>query len=78
MRLHWTARKSNQPILKEINPEYSMERLSGETEIPVLWQPDVKSQPFGKDLILERLKAGGEVGNRMRWLNGIIDSRDMS
>ena len=64
MRVPWTVRRSNQPILKEINPEYSLERLSGETEIAILWPPDVKSRPFGKDLILERLKTGGEVGNR--------------
>ena len=41
LRVPWTARRPSQPILKEINPEYSLERLSGETEIPIHWPPDV-------------------------------------
>ena len=46
MSVPWTARKSNQSILKEINPEHS---LDAETEAPILWPPDVKSQLIGKD-----------------------------
>ena len=47
-RVPWTARRSNQSILKEINPEYSLEGNT-EAESPVLWPPDVKSQLFRKD-----------------------------
>ena len=43
----WTARRLNQSILKEINPEYSLEGL--DAEVPVLWPPDVKSGLIGKD-----------------------------
>ena len=39
----WTARRSNQSILKEISPKYSLERLYAKGEIPVLWPPDAKS-----------------------------------
>ena len=49
MRVPWTARRS---ILKEINPEYSLEELVAETEAPILWPPDPKSQLIvdaGKD-----------------------------
>ena len=48
LRVPWTARLK-QSILKEINPEYSLERLSGETEIAILWPPDVKSRLIGKE-----------------------------
>ena len=41
LRVPWTARRSNQSILKEINPEYSLERT--DTEVPILWLPDVIS-----------------------------------
>ena len=47
LRVPWTARRSNQSILKEINPEYSLE---AEAEAPLLWEPDVKSRFTGKDL----------------------------
>ena len=43
LRVPWTARKSNQSILKEISPEYSLERLAAEAETPRLWLPDMKS-----------------------------------
>ena len=49
LRVPWTTRKSNQSILKEINPEYSMEGLNLGAEAPVLWPPDVKSQLIRKD-----------------------------
>ena len=53
LRGPWTARKSNQSILKEISPEYSLEALivtgRTEAEAPILWPPDVKSRLTGKD-----------------------------
>ena len=49
MRVPWTARRSNQSILKEISPEYSLEGLLFKLEAPIFWPPDVKSQLIGKD-----------------------------
>ena len=49
MRASWTARRSNQSILKEINPEYSFRRIDAEAEAPIRWPPDAKSQLIGKD-----------------------------
>ena len=50
LRVPWTARRSNQSILKEINPEYSLEgHHDVEAETPILWPPDVKSRLIGKD-----------------------------
>ena len=49
LRALWTARRSNQSILKESNPECSLEGLDAEAETPILWPPDAKSQLLGKD-----------------------------
>ena len=50
-RIPWTARRSNQSILKEINPEYSLEYdIQTDAEAPILWLSDTKSQVIGKDL----------------------------
>ena len=49
LRVLWTTRRSNQSILKEINPEYSLEGLFAEVEASIHWLPDVKSQLIGKD-----------------------------
>ena len=50
MRVHWTSRRSNQSILKEINPEYSLiRRTDVEAEAPILWPPDAKSRLIRKD-----------------------------
>ena len=49
LRVPLTARRSNQSILKEINPEYSLEGLDDEAEALILWPPDVKSRLIGKD-----------------------------
>ena len=43
LRVHWTARRSNQSILKEISPEYSLEGAAAKAETPILWPPDVKN-----------------------------------
>ena len=48
-RVPWTTRRSKQSILKELNPDYSLEGLMLETKAPVLWPPDAKSQFIGKD-----------------------------
>ena len=73
LRVPWTARRSNQSILKEISPEYSLEGLI------------LKLAPWCEELThlkspwsWERLKVGGEGENGMRWLDGITDSMDMS
>jgi len=49
LRGHWTGRRSNQSILREINSEYSLEGLTPEAEAPTFWPPDVSSQLTGKD-----------------------------
>ena len=49
MRVPWTARRSNQSILKEINPEYSLEGLVLKLKLQILWPPDEKSQLVEKD-----------------------------
>ena len=46
------ARRSNQSVLKEISPEYSLEKTDAEAEAPILWPPDAKSQLIGKILML--------------------------
>ena len=74
MRVPWTARRSNQSVLKEIKPEYSLEGL-----MLKLRPPDVKSRLTGKDLILGKIKGRRRrERQRMRWLNGITDSMNMS
>ena len=61
LRVPWTERRSNQSILKRLNPEYSLEGLM--LKFPIFWLPYVKSPLIGKDPG-ERLRAGGERGDR--------------
>ena len=49
LRFPWTARRSNQSILKEISPQYPLEGLMLNTEAPIVWPPDVKNRLIGKD-----------------------------
>ena len=80
LRVPWTARRSNQSILKEINPEYSLEGLtSAETEAPILWPPEAKSwDSFEKTLMLGKIEGRRRRGQqRMRWLDGITNLIDM-
>ena len=74
MRVPWTPRRSNQSSLKEISPECSLERLMLEAETPILWPSD----SFEKTLMLGKIGGGRRRGQRMRWLDGITDSMDMS
>ena len=61
MRVPWTTRRSSQSILKEINPEYSLEGLMLKAEAPILWPPDAKSRLIRKDS-----DAGKDQGRRRR------------
>ena len=79
LRVPWTARRSDQSILKEISPEYSLEGLMLKLKLQyfghLMWRID----SFQKTLMLgniERRRRGGR--QRMRWLDGITDSMDMS
>ena len=54
MRVPWTARRSNQSILQEINPGIFIGRTDAEAEAPILWPPDAKSQLIGRDLDAEK------------------------
>jgi len=79
LRVPWTPRRSNQSILKEINPEYSLEGLTAEAEAPILWPPNVKRPFTGKDPDAGKDWSKRRRGTqRMKWLDGIIDSMDMS
>ena len=77
MRVPWTARRSNLSILKEISPGISLEGMMLKAETPVLWPPDADS--FEKTLMLGGIRGRKRRGSqRMRWLDGITDSMDMS
>ena len=79
LKVPWTAGRSNQSILREINPEYSQEGLMLEPETPILWSPDAKTDSLEKTLMLGKLEGRRRRGRqRMRWLDGITDSMDMS
>ena len=75
MRVPWTPRRSNQSILKEISPEYSLEGLMLKLKLQYFGHLKRRTDSLEKTLMLG---AGGEGGNRMRWLDGITDSMDMS
>ena len=64
MRVSWTARRSNQSVLKEINPEYSVEGLMLKAEAAVFWSSDAKDDLLEKSRRWERLKAEREEGIR--------------
>ena len=79
MRVPWTARKSNQSILKEISPECSLEGLMLKLKLQYFGHLMQRADSFEETLMLGktegRRKRGGQ---RMRWLDGITDSMDMS
>ena len=79
LRVPWTARRSNQSVLKKINLEYSLEGLMLKLKAPILWPPDEKNQLIGKAPDAGKDWRQEERGRqRMRWLDGITDSMDMS
>ena len=79
LRVPWTARRSNQSILKEISPEYSLEGLMLKLKLQYFGHLMWRTGSFEKTLMLGKIKGGRRRGQqRMRWLDGITDSTDMS
>ena len=79
MKVPWTARRSNQSILKEINPEYSLEGLVLKLKLQYVGHPMRKADSLEKTLMLGKIEGKRRRGQqRMRWLDGITDSVDMS
>ena len=77
MRVLWTARRSNQSILKEISPEYPSEALMLKLKLQYLGHLMRRAESFAKTLMLGKIE-GRRGRQRMRWLDGITDAMDMS
>ena len=79
MRVPWTARRSNQTILKEISPEYSLEGLMLKLKLQYFGHLMQRADSLEKILMLGKIEGRRRRGRqRMRWLDGITDSIDMS
>ena len=79
MRVPWTARRSNQSILKEISPGCSLERLMLKLKLQSFGHLMRRADSFEKTLMLGKIEGRRRRGRqRMRWLDGITDSMDMS
>ena len=79
LRVPWTARRSNQSVLKEISPEYSLERLMLKLKLQYFGHLMRRADSFEKTLMLGKIEGRRRRGQqRMRWLDGITDSMDMS
>ena len=79
MRVPWTARRSNQSILKEISREYSLEGLMLKLKLQFFGNLIRRTDSLEKTLMLGKIEGGRRKGRqRMRWLDGITDSMDMS
>ena len=79
MRVPWTARRSNQSILKEISPECSLEGLMLKLKLQYLGHLMRRTDSLEKTLMLGKIEGGRRRGQqRMRWLDGITDAIDMS
>ena len=79
LRVPWTARRSNQSILKEISPEYSLEGLMLKLKLQYFDHLMQRTDSLEKTLMLGRIEGRRRRGRqRMRWLDGITDSMDMS
>ena len=79
MRVPWTARRSNQSILREISPEYSLEGLMLKLKLQYFGHLMGRANSLGDTLMLGKIEGRRRRGQqRMRWLDGITDSMDMS
>ena len=79
MRIPWTTKRSNQSILKENSPEYSLEGLMLKLKLQYFGPLMQRTDSFEKTLMLGKIEGGRRRElQRMRWLDGITDSMDMS
>ena len=79
MRVPWTARRSNQSILKEISPEYLLEGLMLRLKLQYFGHLMERTDSLEKTVMLGKIKGRRRRGQqRMRWLDGFINSMDMS
>ena len=79
LRVPWTARRSNQSILKEISPEYSLSGLMLKLKLQYFGHLMLRTYSLEKTLMLRKIKGGKRRGGqRTRWLDGITDSMDMN
>ena len=79
MRVPWTVRRSNQSILKEISPDYSLEGLTLKLKLQYFGHLMQRADSFEKTLMLGKIEGRRRRGRqRMRWLDGITESMDMS
>ena len=79
MRVPWTAKRSNQSILKEISPEYSLKGLMLKLKLKYFDNLMLRPDSLEKTLILGKIEGGRRRGQqRMRWLDGITDAMDVS
>ena len=78
MRVPWTARRSNQSILKEISPEHSLEGLMLKLKLQYFGHLMGRTDSFEKTLMLGRIEGRRRGQQRMRWLDGITNSMDVS
>ena len=77
MRVLWTARRSNQSILKEISPKYSLEGLMLKLKLQYFGHLLQRADSFEKTLMMGMIEGMRRQQQRMRWLDGITDSMDM-
>ena len=78
MRVLWTARRSNQSILKEISPGCSLEELMLKLELQYFSHLMLRTASLERTLMLGKIEGGRRRDDRMRWLDGITDSMDMN
>ena len=79
MRVPWTARRSNQSVLEEISPEYSLEGLVLKLKLQYFGHLMQRTDSLEKTLMLRKIEGRSRRGRqRMRWLDGITDSMDVS
>ena len=77
MRVPWTTRRSNQSILKEISPEYSLEGLMLKLKLQYFGHLMQRTDSFEKTLMLGKIEGRRRGQQKMKWLDGITDSMDM-
>ena len=78
LRVPWTARRSNQSILKEISPEYSLEGLMLKLKLQYFGHLTRRTDSLEKTLTVGKIEGGRRGQQRMRWLDGITDSMYMN